>query len=755
MDLALTFLGHEYDQGCIATTSFHVVEPQDVEVSAWQEQTCNRPLLCTHRRFFQKSREMLVEVTPEVPKDLKTLEKDAKNSPTPELMNVWCRVQTAHATMFSKSSKSPKSAKWHETKTPMVVSGVMARGYRVVLEAPNLHICTMGFPFTLFASSFTPLQSWSEVKAFLADLDSQFTKSLPQRATFLLQPCYDLWPRLAPGRFPQQNTLCAHLTRDLHASLSSTERRALGDLDVLQMLHKLIETFPDTLTDLAKPSCGKPGVMVLGKTGTGKSTLCGLMLGLDLNLDLEPVNKASKFAKLTYAQFPDECLQDRPSIGHTISDTKGARRFTSDFTEFEYIDCGGTLSTAKQEADLANAVAIWLTYQRVLPHALVLVLPPHVFREARCQTLVELSQTLNRSFANVNDEIWESLFFVVNDTRNTRSRQEQNFEEEEANCRDGLLHAIHVLEDSVRETLHSMSVHTTDLDVNQLFRQFSISLPLGQEYASTVAHVMQDMQSRHALQCILNTNNILVADLSFQPAQTRVRLETMLQRATKKPLHFFQPEYLYEERITQLPLKFITLLSALVSHFMRLRAQEKTAQHQSAHRKEIARLEQDTAPIWLDALTPNRPIVQRKAWEYLDAMATKYTFEYKGEAGPLSAVHASIPPGCTLAVDHNVPTGHYRAVYLPARNQENIVPHIELCVLTKDHPSTHTRLRELRFLQEEAEERVECAKKELNELQEMQDLLYNLLEALRPTNFATLAPATRDLFAEFLSTNKS
>lgn len=353
-------------------------------------------------------------------------------------------------------------------------------------------------------------------------------------------------------------------------NMSDGEKKVFGDeISPSILLQRIQEIFPNVITQLRKPlSATDPVIVVMGETGTGKSTLIGYQLGYDLIW-----NEQDRL------DYQDDTSLDRPIIGHSgNSQTKGGRLYSGHEIPFLYLDSAGILDSAGPEANLCNGIALSSIVRKIESQlsTIIIVLPSSTIIQTRASGFLELINQLRKCLQNpLNPDIWANMIFVINDQVPMRDRKGKQLSSDEIhqkliNSINGTIAALveegnQLLPD--KGFLNWIEGNTYSTIEAELMKRGE---KLAKEKSDKGRRLSEYLTKIRALTAILeNPGNLIVANLS--DSDTRQLISEAINRKNHFMIgHYFTPENFYQDSPR---LKFNTLLCAVASYYNQLNIQ--------------------------------------------------------------------------------------------------------------------------------------------------------------------------------------
>lgn len=156
-------------------------------------------------------------------------------------------------------------------------------------------------------------------------------------------------------------------------------------------------------------------VIVLGKTGSGKSTLVNMMINYD-SLVIKDIGYELRYD----TNILDESI---PVIGNTLeSETSIPVKVLT--PECIYWDCPGFADTKGPCQDIPNAYYIHKIFQSSIDTKIIIVINSADFFQTRYTEIQLLLKNLSNMFVNI-DEIIDSFLFIINKTKKSDCRYDK------------------------------------------------------------------------------------------------------------------------------------------------------------------------------------------------------------------------------------------------------------------------------------------------------------------------------------------
>lgn len=609
------------------------------------------------------------------------------------------------------------------------------------------------------SSSMIKVSDVAQARQRLQSIDEEFCQKLPglREYSIYIDPKQDLieyyqLPAPKEDELPEEfissvyqeieeNTLDA-LAERIKKRVLPDDEGTINAISFSILFSKMPQIMGSTIQETRKVTEDKQSVVIVGPTGAGKSTLLGYQLG-------ELLERKSGSRNLDYKK--EKCLFDRPKIGHRGSETKGSFVYESRKSPYVFIDSAGTLDTEfSPETDICNAIALSTMIRNKRPTAIILVVSSADTRH-RCGAFLALLDRLKRVLSG-GEDMWSSVLFVINDIG---SQVSENRDGVKTYFRQGIETAISIFEDECKKLLPRSRVFQTFWQsLKTLVGAKKISL--SEEVQNELRHLDNDKMHRieeyferiNMLNAILEEDNFVAADLLGD--NTESQIFDLLDDPERVPLHSekMTPELLYEDRISDIPFKFKTILRYLVSYFNEMQrdflstekklkikerelekivsvlrklnedgglaaldmsdsASDEIQQKIDAaiadiqtKKNEINALKTDETAESLTTLHSSKQIEDRTFWSYFNWMATTYPFDYNaadyGDAPYLSiSPRFSIEPSRGEFTEPENTGTRYKTTYRPGyygTEYNDSKVGLSVKVKRKDHPSTKERI---------------------------------------------------------------
>jgi hypothetical protein len=298
--------------------------------------------------------------------------------------------------------------------------------------------------------------NFDDIQKAIDNIRQHFADSLPGiHRRYNIDPKNDLIPfgrlapQAAPGKIPRElsfdaweETIRLIEGRAIPYSVGSLDKLAekiengvgmgpmkqvLGGLSLVGFLNALDIVFSQTFARKRNLPKADNYCMVIGKTGTGKSTFIGYMLGRDMEMK-EISDKGVDKTVLDYKFDVDDGVE-YPVIGHGMSMTKGYGVYvgSTQYRRYEahgprsrqvtkgYIDTAGYADQSGPETAICNAMAIKMATDSFCPNRIIVMLDSGVF-DNRATGFFELFETVKRILKNPESKAaWPFILFLIND----------------------------------------------------------------------------------------------------------------------------------------------------------------------------------------------------------------------------------------------------------------------------------------------------------------------------------------------------
>jgi len=213
--------------------------------------------------------------------------------------------------------------------------------------------------------------------------------------------------------------------REINGKDLGTIQSELGisNISLSKMFLAIQETFQEQIRHISnKVENNNPYCIVLGHTGAGKSTLIGYLLGLGLQKK-EISHRYSGKVVLEYAD--NSSFEDRPEIGHVLSQTKGCRIYNN------YIDVGSFDDTGGREPCICNCLSMKIAVEKYIPKKTILVIEPGNILDNYGCIFVKFIEKISNSMTkdeilepNFVEDFWSQTLLVINDKRGKISEED-------------------------------------------------------------------------------------------------------------------------------------------------------------------------------------------------------------------------------------------------------------------------------------------------------------------------------------------
>lgn len=373
------------------------------------------------------------------------------------------------------------------------------------------------------------------------------------------------------------------LAEEILNELSPQDNDLLGDINFQTMLDTLPETFPTLVNQISNRAIQRKALLVLGKTGIGKSVMIGCLLGHKI------ITKwgSNGGSMLDYQEERSGC----PPVGHEGSTTKGCHLYIDPQANVEYIDCAGTIDTSGREAEICNAMAIKALVKRVCPSKVILVCKSEDIIGERGTNFWDLINKLRRCLTNPTDpKLWSSILFVVND-HTKKLNKWTGTPMSTTEVHKYIMSELKTIESTLKKDYEKLKKQISPRSslitfINWLDRNFTVLDEVSEkdpppEPVTTMTRVdeqaskmLSDLQSKLLpLRLLLkHPEQLIIADILSEGAKLRADILASLSTSQQTNIleGAFTPEHLYEEKIAQLNHKFNTTLVVIASYFTRL-----------------------------------------------------------------------------------------------------------------------------------------------------------------------------------------
>jgi len=384
------------------------------------------------------------------------------------------------------------------------------------------------------------------------------------------------------------------LSKDI---LDSLERRYKGlvqeilgtNVELGKILSATEKAFKELLEgDSMRANHYQSYVMILGRTGVGKSLLTGHLVG-------GTVHTVDDYGHLG---LTSDSPQRLPLVGDLGSETKGFNLFG------KYLDTAGIGDTDGEEADIANGAAIQLATNLYNPGQIILVIGPEEIPLDRGKRFREMMTKLQRVLYDATEpEMLHNILFVVNSKeyppkKNRILQQLQQLK-------------ITVLEEIKEELKGVVSISISD-SLKKLGHSFFRSDDLTHIYDQVekvsadkpliAQEVLRKLREIEMILDIIAGGNIIITD--FDNGQTKKDIEEWLEQRTSNekriPHGMFNAFNLYRKGKE----KFLITLQCSVIYFTHLRKRERMlADSMERMEKEITAKQTLIKKIQSDKLT--------------------------------------------------------------------------------------------------------------------------------------------------------
>lgn len=300
------------------------------------------------------------------------------------------------------------------------------------------------------------VSNFGEIQQSIQNIENHFTAELPTiHRRYHIDPKNDLIPfsmlapRTTPAQIPRELSFDAweetisliereaipHSVGSLQTLAQKIEAgvgmgpmgQVLGGLSLVKFLNALDIVFSQTFARKRDLPKADSYCMVIGTTGTGKSTFIGYMLGREM----ESKRILDRGVQKRVIDYKDDINDgaNYPVIGHSTSMTKGYGVYvgSTQYRGYEaqgprnrkgvkgYIDTAGFSDHTGPETAICNAMAIKMATDGFCPNRMVVMLNSGAF-ENRATEFFELFGTVKKILKNPESKAaWPFILFLIND----------------------------------------------------------------------------------------------------------------------------------------------------------------------------------------------------------------------------------------------------------------------------------------------------------------------------------------------------
>jgi predicted GTPase len=189
---------------------------------------------------------------------------------------------------------------------------------------------------------------------------------------------------------------------EFSADIDNLSNKLTEDLEILNF-SKVNESLPNVV-DSAIKSKGKDVILVVGVTGSGKSTLVNGLIGRALKY---------KIHKGKLRLVDENEISNSPKIGHgNDSETSIIRLYSKNNSSIVYADCAGFGENRGEEQEVLNFINTNSMVKNAKSIKMLFVISDAELEAGRGDLFVKLSETISSILKNTNDAK-KSMNFVI------------------------------------------------------------------------------------------------------------------------------------------------------------------------------------------------------------------------------------------------------------------------------------------------------------------------------------------------------